>query len=176
MGELTLVPEISKLRACGVFTETSNNCRLDRKSRTKCNTSQCGGDRSLRMTEGPLWGESGHVWFEVRKRKICKSQSIKSRNIKRNLKALTQEHAQSDQEDKTDLQRVLAPHRFAIPRRAFYELCFSPISFSPSHIKKDVSRRRPQQVSCQVEIDMGSLSQAAIQDATPNGLQVGLSA
>lgn len=61
------------------------------------------------------------------------------------------------QEDKKDLQRVLAPHRLAIPRRAFYELCFSSISFSPSHIKKDMSRRS-QQVSSQVEIDMGSLS------------------
>lgn len=53
--------------------------------------------------------------------------------------------------------------------------CFSSISFSPPHIKKDVSRRRPRQVSYQVEIDMGSLSQAAIQDAAPQGLQVGLS-
>lgn len=70
---------------------------------------------------------------------------------------------------------VLAPRRAAIPRRTSYELCFSSISFSPPHIKKDVSRRRPRQVTYQVEIDMGSLSQAAIQDAAPQGLQVGLS-
>lgn len=46
------------------------------------------GSCSLWTTEEPLWGESGNVWFEVRKRKIHESQSIKSRNIKRNLNAL----------------------------------------------------------------------------------------
>lgn len=69
---------------------------------------------------------------------------------------------------------VLAPRRSAIPRQTSYELSSSSISFSSPHIKKDVSRRRTQQVSYQVEIDMGSLSQAAIQDAAPEGLQVGL--
>lgn len=68
---------------------------------------------------------------------------------------------------------VLAPRRPAIPRRASHELKSSSISFSCPYLKKDVSRRT-QQVSYQVEIDMGSLSQAAIQDASPEGLQVGL--
>lgn len=51
-----LVPEISKLRACGVFTETSNKCRLDNKSRTKCNTSQCSGESFITDDRGASLG------------------------------------------------------------------------------------------------------------------------
>ena len=81
--------------------------------------------------------------------------------------------ARTNMPRRQDLRMVLAPRRSAIPTDFLRTEFFTYFLLSP-HIKKDVSRRRTQQVSYQVEIDMGSLSQAAIQDAAPDGLQVGL--
>lgn len=99
-GELTLVPETCKLGACGVSPEQATTTGWIVTAGRNATGLKAAGSCSLWTTEELLWGESGNVWFEVRKRKSMKAE-YPSRNIKRNLNINEDTHKYAKKTRKT---------------------------------------------------------------------------